>query len=38
MPVAMKKMIGLDNENAEYIVINEEVDDSSVKQLIMKTR
>ena len=26
MPVAMKKMIGLDNENAEYIVINEEVD------------
>ena len=29
MPVAMKKMIGLDNENAEYIVINEEVDDSS---------
>ena len=31
-------MIGLDNENAEYIVINEEVDDSSVKQFIMKTQ
>ncbi len=29
MPVAMKKMIGLDNENAEYVVINEEVDDYS---------
>jgi len=29
MPLAMKKMIGLDTENAEYIVINEEVDDSS---------
>ena len=29
MPMAMKKMIGLDNENAEYIVINEEVDESS---------
>ena len=33
MPIAMKKIIGLENDNTEYIVINEEVDTNSDEAL-----
>ena len=33
MPIAMKKIIGLENDNTEYVVINEEVDTNSDEAL-----